>query len=453
MRIPVLITLPAQEPLVESATASLEHRAPQIPYSAANLPPGAELDTAFPAVPIGPGPGSGLGQVRGAMVAAREPSQSQEFAVRALIEVDSPEEIPVEIDGRRVFAEPQIAPFPTCGGTPPVGASGDAETHLKVAQLAAKGLDGDDVAIVIMDTGINLPHLAAQLGWQPRFDAANSWTPPGLTSLPGKRPVDHGTMCAFNALLAAPRATLVDFPILSGSAPGGAAVSGTLSTALNGFSNLLGNWAVAFAPGGLAQYRALVVNNSWGLYHPSWDFPVGHPGRFIDNPSHPFNLIVRALTAAGADVLFAAGNCGSDCADGRCQGRTTQTIMGANALEEVLTVAGCDVHDQRVGYSSQGPSIAGMFQEKPDLTTYTHFLGSEAFGPGSPDSGTSTACPVAAGCVAALRTQLSPATTPPANLIAQLKVTARPSTGQTGWNGNVGHGFLDPLAAAGSFGL
>jgi subtilisin family serine protease len=127
--------------------------------------------------------------------------------------------------------------------------------------------------------------------------------------------------------------------------------------------------------------------------------------------------------------------------------------MGANALSEVLTVAGCDTNDQRVGYSSQGPSISGMHVEKPDLTTYTHFLGSEAFGPGSADSGTSTACPVAAGCVAALRTKLPPSTTPPANLFAQLRSTATPVSGAAGWNGDYGHGLLDPLSAAHSFGL
>ena len=69
------------------------------------------------------------------------------------------------------------------------------------------------------------------------------------------------------------------------------------------------------------------------------------------------------LLMTGADVVFAAGNCGTQCADGRCQGRTTQTIMGSSALQDVLTLAGCDTSEARVGYSSQGPSIAGMFQQ------------------------------------------------------------------------------------------
>jgi Subtilase family len=180
---------------------------------------------------------------------------------------------------------------------------------------------------------------------------------------------------------------------------------------------------------------------------------MGHPGRYCDNPNHPFNIIVAALSRTNADIVFAAGNCGANCADMRCQSRVTGAIMGASGIQEVLTVAGCDTNDDRVGYSSQGPSIAGMFQEKPDFITYTHFLGSEAFGVGSPDSGTSTACPVAAGCIAALRTNLLPANTPSANLFAQIVATARKRPGQVGWDKDFGHGYLDPVTTGQSFGI
>jgi hypothetical protein len=210
---------------------------------------------------------------------------------------------------------------------------------------------------------------------------------------------------------------------------------------------------VSFAPGGVSKYQGLVVNNSWGVYHPSWDFPPGHRGRYVDNPQHPFNLIVAAMAAAGIDILFASGNCGPACADMRCQSRTAGAIMGANAHPDVLTLGGCDTGDQIVGYSSQGPSIANMFQQKPDVAAYTHFLGSEAFGAGVPDTGTSTACPVAAGCVAAMRTKLAPTTTPPTNLFAQIKATARAVPGQTGWQPDFGHGIIDPDAAASSLGV
>jgi hypothetical protein len=427
--------------------AALERRPPAIPLESATVPSGIDLDPAFSAIPVGHGRG-------GQAAAELQADVSETFAVRGFLEAETLEAIPESSAGRPIFADPLIAPFLTCGGSPPVGDAGLVAKKLRVATLGAGGLDGAGVAIAIMDTGLNLVHLSTQLGGVPRFDASNSWTPPGSTTAPGKHAVDHGTMCAFDALIAAPKATLLDYPILAGSAPGGSIAASTLSVALLGFAQLLAGWGVAFAPGGAARYGALVVSNSWGVYHPSWDFPPGHRGRYCDNPQHPFNVIVGTLAAAGADILFAAGNCGADCPDGRCRGRTSEAIMGANALGDVLTLAGCDTDDARVGYSSQGPSIAGMFREKPDVTSYTHFLGSEAFGKGSADSGTSTSCPVAAGCVAALRSKLPPSATPPANLFDQLRATARPAPGTAAaWNGDYGHGILDPVVAAKSLGL
>jgi subtilisin family serine protease len=445
MRVPVLITLPAQEPLRESAAAAMQNRAPDIPLEAANIPPRVELDRSFPAVPIGV-------SERVVAMEAMQPHSSPDFAIRGFIDVDTLEDIPEEINGRPVHADALIAPFVTCGSTPPVGNAADVKTKLDVATLHAKGLDGDGVAIAVMDTGINATHLKTKLGALPRMDVANSWTPPGSTTAPFKYPVDHGTMSAYDVLLAAPKATLLDFPILAGSIPGGSTVGSSIGEALLGFSQLLTFWAVAFAVGGANRYSALVVSNSWGIYHPSWDFPAGHRGRYCDNPRHPFNIVVSAL-AQSADIIFAAGNCGADCASSKCQGRVTETIMGANAHPEVLTLAGCDTNDARVGYPSQGPSITGMFQQKPDLTAYTHFLGSEAFGAGSADSGTSTACPIAAGCVAAIRTKESAARTTPVNLFAQLRATARSVSTVAGWNGDYGHGIIDAVAAAQSLGL
>lgn len=446
MRVQVLTVLGAQEPLRESAAALQASRNPDIPLSATRMPPAVELDPTFPAVPVG------TGVAREMSLSSLRPETSSRFIVRGFIDVADPAAVPVSSDGAPIFSDPIIAPFPTCGGDPAVGSDADVKQHLKVAALAARGLEGDGVAMAIMDTGINLPHLRTRLGAMPRFDATNSWRAPGNPTAPGAHPVDHGTMCAFDALIAAPKTTLLDYPILAATAPGGAFSGQTLSVAVQAYAALIAFWGVAFAPGGAPRYKALVVNNSWGMFHPSWDFPAGHPGRYIDNPTHPFAGLVSILTRAGADIVFAAGNCGAPCPSGRCEGRTTETIMGANAYPDVLTLAGCDVTDQRVGYSSQGPSIRGMYQDKPDLTAYTHFLGSQAFGATDPDTGTSAACPVAAGCVAALRTRLSPAAVPPPNLFDQLRTTARP-IGNPGWNGDYGHGIIDPDAAAQSLGV
>jgi hypothetical protein len=287
----------------------------------------------------------------------------------------------------------------------------------------------------------------------PAFDAANSWNGPGATALPGQYPVDHGTMCAYDVLIAAPSTTLVDVPILANATAGGSTMGGTLAAAVLAYAHLLAKWSVSFAPGDLGKYLGLVISNSWGVFDPAWDFPPGHPGRYIDNPRHPFNMLVDVLVTAGVDVVFAAGNCGAECPDGRCAS-STGTISGANAHASVLTVAGCDTTDLRVGYSSQGPSIQGMPAQKPDIAAYTHFLGSEAFGANLPDIGTSAACPVAAGCVAALRTKVPHAATPPAALIAQIETMARqPAGSAAGWNPNYGHGIIDPVAVAQSLGV
>lgn len=448
MKIPVLLAVPGQEPLRESASAAFEGRDFSNIIRAAEMPKRFSLDRGFSAMP--------LGSIERRMFTAdvMQPQNSEDFAVRGTIDVDRVEDVPEEIEGARVFSDARIAPFPYCAAAAK-GKVSDVRTALDVPGLAAKGLDGEDVAIAIVDSGINLSHLSSQIGSMPALDAANSWKPPGATHNPGQYPTGHGTMCAFDALIAAPKATLLDYPVLQTSMPGGTITGQSISAALQAFAHLLANYAVAFAPGGTGRYNGLVVSNSWGVYHPSWDFPAGHPGRYCDNPKHPFRQIVNALTLAGADVVFAAGNCGSECPKSDCQNRTTGSIMGASAYEDVLTVAACLVtNNERLGYSSQGPSIAGMPQEKPDVTSYAHFVGSETKGSGKPDTGTSTACPIVSGCLAAIRTKRFATVTPPANMIRQVQMTAKQVTGTpAGWNADYGHGIIQPVDLASSLGL
>ena len=67
-----------------------------------------------------------------------------------------------------------------------------------------------------------------------------------------------------------------------------------------------------------------------------------------------------------------------------------------------------------------------------------------------PDTGVSAACPVAAGCVAALRTsnKVKPNAVKPAALFKKLRDTARkPGGGGSGWTPDFGHGIIDPVAA------
>jgi subtilisin family serine protease len=258
-----------------------------------------------------------------------------------------------------------------------------------------------------------------------------------VATRPGKHPVNHGTMCAYDVGIAAPKATLLDYAVLLSKTPGETAMSGLLSDAVLAFSKLLG-----IAQGMAAGRRALVVTNSWGMFDPAWDFPVGHPGNYSDNPAHPFNVIVASLEAAGADILFAAGNCGRDCPDGRCGFGATRPICGANSHPSVLSVAGVDTRKRRVGYSSQGPGR--LDPDKPDLAAYTHFRGSGVY---PADSGTSAACPVAAGVVAAVREQYPSSVLSPAELRALLCKTAE-DLGGTGFDHDFGWGVIDGTALA-----
>ena len=93
-----------------------------------------------------------------------------------------------------------------------------------------------------------------------------------------------------------------------------------------------------------------------------------------------------------------------------------------------------------------------MASAKPDITAYTHFLGSRYAGGSVPDNGTSTACPVAAGCVAALRSALPHASLSPRDLAREMRADAKRRAG-TGWNRNTGHGIVRPTATARRLGL
>jgi subtilisin family serine protease len=445
MSIPVILLLPTS--LATSAMSmSVEDRA-----SSSTLLPGFVLDTNFPMIPVG----DATTQVSIASSIGATEGDEARVAVRGFIDA-SLEDPPQTIGDHVVYADPEIDTFLTCIGDPPVGTFEDVKTELDVQGLWDQGLDGNGVAIAIMDTGINLDHLKTVLGWRPTMDTTNSWTPPGSKFKPGAFPVDHGTMCAFDVLIAAPNATLLDFPILSAKLPGGGSImSATLSAALLTYSTILLSWNSGVGSGDLSQYKGLVLSNSWGIFHPSWDFPVGHPGRYCDNPNHPFMLQLEAMSRGKIDVFFAAGNCGADCPDGRCQNRTKEAVMGASASIDAMSVAGCDINNERVGYSSQGPSIPGIPPgTKPDITSYTHFMGSQAFGADQPDSGTSAACPVAAGCMAALRTSILPRTpADPYMMYDHLRMSAKVPPGQaSGWNGDYGHGIIRPVPVAGLFG-
>ncbi|HEY9207129.1 MAG TPA: S8 family serine peptidase [Candidatus Methanoperedens sp.] len=337
-------------------------------------------------------------------------------------------------NGVGVFSDPRIGAF-SVNPQDAVGNHTDVANLLEISELQARGMDGSNVMVAIVDTGINIDYLRNK-GVNANIDASKSWTPIQDTVFgPGKYPPDHGTMCAFDVCIAAPNCTLLDYALLRSTAGGEPFMEGFLGDAIKAYSKLL-----ELLTTNEQNKPRLVVNNSWGMYDPSWDFPVGHPGNYSDNPNHPFNIIVESLDDAGADILFAAGNCGNECPIKKCNGATDRPIYGANSHPNVLCVAGVTIDKIRLCYSSQGPGR--LDPNKPDICAYTHFKGSDV--DDLPDTGTSAACPVAAGVIAAIRTVNSPNDFPPATLRNIIRRYAE-DIGQIGFDYDHGFGILNVM--------
>jgi subtilisin family serine protease len=397
---------------------------------------GVHFDNSFSPVPIPPAQSAGKALT---MSALSKPGPTT-YIMRAAVErdafakfLDRANKDPA-VAG--VFADPRIQPIATCPSGP-IGTDRDIEDLLLVEKLHQLGMDGAGVRVAIVDTGVNLDYLKTR-GKTPHFDKDLSWSP-NAGQAPGQMPVDHGTMCGYDVCIAAPACTLVDHAVLASTSTGGSVMDGLLSDAVQSYALLLSYLTKAPQPfAGDHTPRTLVVNNSWGMFHPSWDFPVGNPQNYSDNPAHPFNIIVASLESAGADILFAAGNCGPECPDDRCQNATNEGIYGANSSAAVTCVAGVTRDKDRLGYSTKGPGR--LEKQKPDISSFTHFAGSGVY---AADGGTSAATPVAAGLVAAIRRLYPASVLPPVQLRQLLRDTADQPGGAAGFNYEYGYGIVN----------
>jgi hypothetical protein len=415
---PVLIELsqsPAPEEgiVFESTATSFKTAFAMAPADMPDLP-GLEIDRSFPAVAIPPTVSrADTSESTRLSFESVEDDPDATVLIRGFMDESTVESVaaaPMTASGvRAIYADPLIEPCPlTCIGSPAVGDTARVASAVCVSKLRSARMTGTGVLLAIVDTGINLPYLRSR-GLTPNFNSSRSWVPaiPGQPPLvPGNLPVDHGTMCAYDALIAAPDSMLIDIAVLQSRRPGRTVMEGLLSDAVLAYSFL---HRILTGPRRPGDFHSMVVSNSWGMFRREWDFPVGHPGNYSDNPNHPFNRIVGRLAQAGADILFAAGNCGRECPDSRCGAEVDAGIYGANSHADVLSVAGVDLNKNRVGYSTRGPGH--LARQKPDIASFTHFRGSGVY---PVDGGTSAATPVAAGVLAAVRSRfpVGPTATP-----------------------------------------
>jgi hypothetical protein len=147
------------------------------------------------------------------------------------------------------------------------------------------------------------------------------------------------------------------------------------------------------------------------------------------------------------EMVFAAGNCGQFCPDPRCGAYDVgpgKSVYGANAHPKVLTVGGITTHPIAIGSSSQGEGPVALAAEKPDLVAPSMF--SEGSDRHTRNGGTSAACAMAAGVLAALRQRWGPKDVTPEVMNQCLRETAwRP--GPPGWDGRLGYGVINAEAA------
>jgi subtilisin family serine protease len=432
-RLSVLVEL--RIPVSEAAVNAMNVAAG---FTASNF----QLDSSYEPIPVYASPDQ---------AAELASAGEQTVIVRGTIEAGKIAELEAQPNVVKVWMDTPIAPFSTMlqeeqiatvmpmegFGTCPIGtcdcspgtakgAIADVANYLGVNTIWTSGYRGDGIVVGVVDGGITAqgrPINSADTsdpGWPGKLipRVIGGW-PAANWGTTGVAWGWHGNMCSTDVLGMAPNAQIYDIRISGGG------IAATISAALAGFQ-----WAIN-------QHKAngtpQILTNSWGIFQENWDTD------YARNPNHPFTRKVIETLDEGIIVLFAAGNCGGTCPDGRCGSDTGpgKSIWGANGHARVITVGAVNKNEQFVGYSSQGP--AALDSQKPDFCSITHFQG--FFGS---DSGTSAATPIAAGVVALFK-QANPSLTLE-EAKGALKATAK-DIGPAGWDQHSGAGIIQARAA------
>jgi serine protease AprX len=396
--------------------------------------PGLQVDPSYRPVPIAPPPEH---------AEALEANNEEVVVVLATIEAERLAELRAHPQVVGVYKNTRVEPFqtvveeevsfvsprealgtcaiPPCDCAPGVakGTIADVAHYLGADQIWGTGQQGAGIVVGIVDGGITALGRTPKPGETAKIPRVIGGYPSdwGTTAAAWG---DHGNMTSTDALGMAPQAQLYDIRISAGALPA------TLAAALQGYQ-----WAIT-------QHQTdgtpHVLSNSWGIFQESWD------PDYATDPNHPFTRKVVEALDEGILVLFAAGNCGEACPDGRC-GTTDigpgRSIWAVNGHPRVMTVAAVNMNEEYVGYSSEGP--AALNPHKPDFASVTHFQGYFAS-----DSGTSAATPIAAGVTALLKGGKPSLTQDEAK--AALMGTAK-DIGPPGWDPYVGAGIIRAKAA------
>jgi hypothetical protein len=304
--------------------------------------------------------------------------------------------------------------------------------------LVRSGLKGRNVNVVIVDEGLDrtrIPLANWGGGWSVQIS-------PGVVRQPGMTsPGAHALMIAHNVLDLAPEAVIYDLPLIP---PRIANVPLFISSADAIWQSVLSYIRILRT---FPQWSGpWLMVNAWGIFDRASENPLGD---YTERPSHPFNITVRDTVASDQiDVVFAAGNCGQFCPSPRCGPHDRgpgHSIYGANSHPMVLTAGAVLSDEMWLGYSSEGPGQPLLSSAKPDLCAPSNFR--ETRDASALNTGTSAACALVAGAVAALRSGWPAATVPPQALKMLLNFTAAQPHGPAPWNGRFGYGILDLEAA------
>jgi hypothetical protein len=299
----------------------------------------------------------------------------------------------------------------------------------------AQPLTGQAVNVVIIDQGLNRQAINPQ-----------NWGG-GLGSNIGQASrTSHGMMVARSILNLAPDAVLYDVPLIP---PRITNIPAFISTAQVVYQVLM--LVIALLRPQPRWSGPWILVNAWSIYDRTTDRPPF--GSYTENRhfgGHPMiNVVTQAVQQGQLDVVFAAGNCGEFCPSQRCGGLDRgpgHSIWGANAHPLVITAGAVRTDETWLGYSSQGPGPAALAILKPDLCAPSQFC--ETDDAAVLNSGSSAACAMTAGVLAALRS--NPAwdqfAVTPAAMKAAMIASARKTLGP-GWNERLGYGILDAANA------